>query len=125
DHSLDLRGQLGAVAVARDGERERRGPAPARLEDRRIEHRLHQRLAYGLRVQIAEHFVEREGMHRPEREDERLLARRGLQLEVEALAEFLPERQAPGLVDAAAKGRVQHELHAARFVEEALEDERL
>jgi len=36
-----------------------------------------------------------------------------------------PERQAPRLVDAAAQGRVQHELHAARFVEEALENEGL
>jgi hypothetical protein len=43
------------------------------------------------------------------------------QLEVEALAELLAQREAPGAVDAAAEGRVQHELHAARLVEEALE----
>src|SRR5207247_9875378 len=94
-------------------------------EDRRVEHRRNHRTAHGLGIQVAEHFLEREGMHRPEREDERLLARRRLQLEVEALAEFLPEREAPGLVDAAAQGRVQHELHAARLVEEALQYERL
>src|SRR6266705_3072764 len=64
-------------------------------------------------------------MHRPERQDKRLFARRRLQLEVEALTEFLSEREAPGLVDAAAQRRVQHELHAARLVEEALEDEGL
>src|SRR5207245_10104152 len=31
----------------------------------------------------------------------------------------------PGAVDAAAERRVQHQLHAARFVEEALEHQRL
>ena len=56
-----------------------------------------------------------------EREDDALLRRRRLQLEVEALAEFLAQREAPRAVDAAAEGRVQHELHAARLVEEALE----
>ncbi len=47
----------------------------------------------------------------------------GLQLEVEAAAEALAQREAPGLVDAAAEGSVQDELHAAAFVEEALGDD--
>src|SRR5690606_28754904 len=64
---------------------------------------------------------EREGMARPEREDEPLLGRRRLQLEIEALAELLAQREAPGAVHAAAEGRVQAELHAARFVEEAFQ----
>src|SRR5207302_9295096 len=48
-----------------------------------------------------------------------------LQLEIEALAELLAQSKAPGAVDAAAERRVQHELHAAGLVEEALEHERL
>ena len=47
----------------------------------------------------------------------------GLQLEVEAAAEAFAEGEAPGLVDAAAEGGVQDELHAAAFVEEALGDD--
>src|SRR6185436_8655010 len=48
-----------------------------------------------------------------------------LQLEVELTAEAFSQRQSPGLVDAAAERCVQHQLHAARLVEEALEHERL
>ncbi len=47
----------------------------------------------------------------------------GLQLEVEAAAEALAQGESPGLVDAAAEGRVQDELHAAALVEEALGDD--
>src|SRR5688500_7150001 len=60
-----------------------------------------------------------------EREDDALLGRRRLQLEVESLAELLAQGEAPGAVDAAAERRVQHQLHAARLVEEALEREHL
>src|SRR6185437_14871898 len=48
--------------------------------------------------------------------------RRGLQLEVERAAEALAQRQPPGAVHPAAEGRVDDELHAARLVEEALEN---
>ena len=77
------------------------------------------------RVQVAEDVGQRERVLRPEREQQRVLGGRGLQLEVELAAEPLAQRQRPGAVDAAAERRVQDELHAARLVEEALEDERL
>src|SRR5262249_20075545 len=60
-----------------------------------------------------------------EREDHALLGRRRLQLEIEALAEFFPQGEAPGAVDAAAERRVQHQLHPARLVEETLERDRV
>ena len=78
-----------------------------------------------LGMQIAEDVGERERVLRPEREQQRVLGRRRLQLEVELPAESLAQREAPRLVDAAAERRVQHELHAAGLVEEPLEDERL
>ena len=46
-----------------------------------------------------------------------------MQLEIERAAEALAQRQAPGLVDARAKGSVNDELHAAAFVEKALGDD--
>src|SRR5207237_3495939 len=48
-----------------------------------------------------------------------------LPLEVETLAELRAQREPPGAIDAAAERRVQHELHAARFIEEALERDRV
>ena len=53
----------------------------------------------------------------------RVVAGRGLELEVERAAEALAQREAEGAVDAAAEGGVDDELHAARLVEEALDDD--
>src|SRR3954449_13535956 len=64
-------------------------------------------------------------MLRPKREQQRVVGGRGLELEIELAAESLTEREPPRLVDTASEGRVQHELHAAGFIEEALEHERL
>ncbi len=64
-------------------------------------------------------------MLRPEREQHAVVVGGSLQLEVEGAAEALAEREAEGAVLAGAEGRVQHELHPARLVEEALGDERL
>ena len=47
----------------------------------------------------------------------------GLQFEVEAAAEAFAQGESEGLVDAAAEGSVQDELHAAAVVEEALGDD--
>src|SRR4051794_24888023 len=64
-------------------------------------------------------------MLRPKREQQRVVGGRGLELEIELAAEALTQREPPGLVDTASERRVQHELHAAGFIEEALEHERL
>ena len=57
-----------------------------------------------------------------ERDDDAVVGGGGLQLEVERAAEALAQRQAPGAIDARAERRVQDQLHAAGFVEEALGD---
>ena len=58
---------------------------------------------------------------RPDRKHDAVVVGAGLQLEIERAAEALPQRQAPGPVDARAERRVNHQLHAARLVEEPLE----
>ena len=115
-------GTLLAAAEARQRERRAGVPAPARAEHRRVEQRLDQHVARRGRVQVARRR-RRAGSCAPvaEREHDGVLGRRRLQLEVERAAEALAQRQAPGAVDAAAEGRVDHELHAAGLVEEALE----
>ena len=109
---------------AAPGKRDR-VPAPACGEERRVEHGLDERVTKRRRVHIPEDVGKRKRVLRPEGEQERVLGRGRLQLEVELAAELLAQGQRPGAVDAAAERRVQHELHPARFVEEALEDERL
>ena len=49
--------------------------------------------------------------------------RGGLQLEVEAAAKSLAQRQSPGSIDPRPERRVDHQLHSARLVEEPLEDD--
>ena len=71
------------------------------------------------------HLGEIEAVRGGERQHDIVFSRRSLQLEIEFAAEALAEREAPGPVDAAAIGGVDHELHAACLVEEALEDQRL
>src|SRR3970282_20679 len=58
-----------------------------------------------------------------ERKQDAVVGGRRLQLEVEALADTLAERHAPGAVDPAAEGRVDDQLLPAGFVEEALGDD--
>src|SRR5439155_10982585 len=64
-------------------------------------------------------------MLRPQRQHQRIVGRRRLELEVELAAEAFPERETPRFVDPASEWRMKHELHAAGFVEEPFEDERL
>ena len=58
-----------------------------------------------------------------EREDDVVLGGGGLELEVEAPAETLPEGEPECTVDPAAEGGVDDELHAPRLVEEPFDDE--
>ena len=92
---------------------------------RRGEQRLHEDVARAVGVQVVEDVLQREAVLRAEREHDRLLVGGGLQLEAEADAEALAQREAPGAVDPRAERRVHDELHAAALVEEALEDDAL
>ena len=60
-----------------------------------------------------------------QRDVQAVVGGRGLQFEIEAAAEALAQRQSPGFVDAPAERRVDDQLHAAAFVEEALGDDRV
>ena len=124
-HALQLRRDLLAAAEARQRERGGRVPAPARAEHRRVEQRLDQHVARAVGVQVARDVDQREAVAGRQRQHDRVLGRRGLQLEVELAAEALAQRQAPGAVDAAAERRMDHQLRAAGFVEEALHHQRL
>ena len=51
-----------------------------------------------------------------------VIGSRGLQLKIKATAKALAQRQSPRLVDPAAKGCVQYQLHTAAFIEKAFRD---
>ncbi|SAK95147.1 hypothetical protein AWB82_06876 [Caballeronia glebae] len=124
-HALQLRRDLAPAGVARQRERVGRVPAPAHAEERRVEQRLDQHVLGRRRFQIAPDFIEREAVAARQRQHDRVLGCRRLQLEVERAAKALPQRQAPRAIHAAAERRVDDELRAAGFVEKALHDERV
>ena len=70
-----------------------------------------------------EDALQREAVLLAERQHDAVVGGGGLQLEVEADAEALAQREPEGPVDAPAERRVHDELHAARLVEEALGDD--
>ncbi|RCH29630.1 putative aTP-dependent DNA helicase [Pseudomonas aeruginosa] len=118
-HPQQLRRHLATAGIARQTERSGQVPAPAHAEQRRVEHGLYQQMLGARRMQVAPDLVEGKAVAGGQREDDRVLGGRRLQLEVEAAAETLAQRQAPGAVEAAAVRTVDDQLHAAGFVEEA------
>src|SRR5262249_4091809 len=124
-HALELRWQPAPVTTPRDRKRDGRVPPPMGTEHRRVEQRLNQDVFHRFRLKEAEDVFEGEGMLGAEREENRLVGCRRLQLEVELPAEAFPEREAPRSIHPAAERRVDDELHATRLVEEALGDDRV
>ena len=57
-----------------------------------------------------------------ERDIQTVVGGGSLQFEIERAAKTFAESESPGFVNAATKGGVDYELHAAAFVEEALGD---
>ena len=119
--TLELRRHLAAAVHAPHRQRRRGVPAPAGAEHRRVQQRLHQHVARAGRLQVVLHLVQREAVRRTQRQHDAVFQRAGLQLEIELAAHALAQRQAPGLVDARAVGRMDHQVRVAHLVEEALE----
>ncbi len=92
-HAHELRRHLLAALETRQGQGHAGHPAPARVEHRRIEQRLDQDLAHAGGMEIARDFGKIEAVRGGEREDDVVLGRRGLELEVELAAEALAQRQ--------------------------------
>ena len=122
-HAQELRRNLLAVAKPRQRQRHAGRPAPARGEHRRGEQSLHQQRPHAGGIQIARDLAELETMRRRQGQDDVVLGRRRLKFEIEFAAKSLAQRQSPGAIDAAAERGVDDQLHAARLVEEALEDD--
>ena len=119
-HAQDRRRRPAPALKPQHRQRARHVPAPARLPHRRLKRRLDQRLVDRVLVQELEDRQQRERVLRPERQQDRVVRRRGLQLEVEATTKLLAQAHAESAVDPGPEGRVNDQLHAAGLVEEAL-----
>ena len=122
-HPRDLRRNFLAAAEPRQRERDGGIPAPAHAEHGRGAERLHQQRPDGFRVQEARRVRQFETMRVRQRQHDVILGRRRLQFEIERAAKALAQRQAPGAVHAAAVRGMNDQLHPARLIEEALEND--
>ena len=120
-HALDRRRVAPSTAEPKDHERAVEVPPPTRLEHRRVEDRLPEGLVDGAAAHVPGDLVEREAVVRSEGQDDGVVVRGGLQLEVERSAELFAQREAERPVDTPAVGRVDDQLHPAGLVEEPLE----
>src|SRR5581483_10386814 len=119
---LERRRGFPAAAGAQHRERARDVPSPAQPEHRRREERLNERLFGLTAVEEPKHLLQRKAVLRAKRERNAVVVGGSLEFEIERAAEALAHRQPPRAVDADAVGRVDHELHAARLVEETLKE---
>src|SRR5262245_48798549 len=74
-------------------------------------------------MEIARDVAKLETVSRSQRQNDVILSGRRLKFEVELAAEALAQCQAPGAIDTAAIRRVDYELHSARLIKEALEND--
>src|ERR1700733_1657038 len=121
-HSLNIGRYAFAAPEAKKCKSSSGVPSPSRGEQRRGERCLFQHRFYRCGMHEVKNVCEREAMLLGERDIQAVVGCGGLQLEVKRAAKSLSQREAPCLVDAAAEGRMNHELHAAAFIEKALRD---
>ena len=117
-HALQRRGNFASAPLAREGQSARRVPAPADRKHRRVQQRLHQKVADRLAVEITKDFIERKGMLRSQRENNCVVRRRRLQFEIKRAAKPFAQCQPPGAVHPDAERGVDDQLHSAGLVEE-------
>ena len=121
--ALHVRRHALAPLLPQHNQRAGKVPAPAHLEHGHGQQRLLEQRGDVLRVEHLEQVFDGHAVLRSQREHDAVVVGAGLQLEIETAAEPFAQRQAPGPVYARAQRRVDHELHAARLVEEPLEDD--
>ena len=117
-HALPWRRHFAPATLTRQRQGARRVPTPANGKHRRVQQRLHQYVTHRFAVQITKDFSQRERMLGAERENNRVVRRRRLQLKIERAAEPLAQCQSPRAVHPDAERRVNNQLHPAGLVKE-------
>src|SRR6476659_2184883 len=122
-HAHKLWRDLLAATEARQRKRDPANPSPTRCAHWGVKQRLDQQVLHAGGTEVAGNGSMFEAMRSGQLEDNVVLRCRRLQLEIELATETFAQRESPSAIDAAAIGRVDHELHAPRLIEEALEDD--
>ncbi len=122
-HPREVSRDFPAASKARQRKSRTGNPTPARQKHRRVEQCLDQHGPHIRRMQVLLYAGQLEAMRRSQREQDFVVRRGSLQLEIELAAKALAQREPPGPVDAAAKWRMDDELHATGFVKETFEDQ--
>src|SRR5208283_1651401 len=112
-HTLKRSRNFDSSALARQSKGTRRVPPPPDRKHRRIKQRLRQEVTYGLGVQIAENLFERKRVLGAQREYNRVIRRRRLQLKIKRTAEPFAQFQAPSPIEPDAEWGVNDQLHPA------------
>ena len=124
-HPYQRMGHLLTALLAQNGQSPGGVPSPSGGEHRSGEEGLDQHLLCGGGAEVGEDLLQGEAVLRSQGEDDGVLIGGGLELEVKGPTETLAQGQAPGPVDAPAKGGVDHHLHAPALIEEALQHNRI
>ena len=119
-HALDRHGHPLASAEAQQCQRAGRVPAPAIGEHRNRQGGLDQRVFKVVGSNELERVTDWKAVLLTQREHESVIGGGRLKFEVKRHAEPFPHGQTPGAVDPRPVWRMYDELHAPRFVEEAL-----
>src|SRR5208282_282769 len=85
-----------------------------------IQRRLLQDRLHRSRIQEIENIAERKTVLLSQSNVQTVVRSRGLQFKIEPHTKSLAQSQSPGLVDPPSKRSVNHQLHSAAFIEEAL-----
>ena len=122
-HAQDVERDLPPAPGAQDRQRAGRVPPPAHAPHRRPQRRLREHLVDGAGREELEDGLQGKAVLRPHRKQHAFVRGRRLQLEIEGAAEPLAQGEPEGAVLPGAEGRVHHQLHPARLVEEPLRDQ--
>jgi hypothetical protein len=122
-HALDGRRVLSPAPHPQHRQSPVQVPSPPRGEHRRGQHGLAEHVLHRLRRQELRHPLQRKAVLWTERQQDGVVAGRGLELEVEGHAEALAQGQPQTAVQPGPERRVPHKLHPPAFVEEPLEDQ--
>src|SRR5262245_44084674 len=112
-HARELRCHLLAAAESRQGECNARNPAPTSRKHGRVKQSLDQQGLDACRMEIARDVAKLEAVSRCQGQDNVVLSGCRLKFEIELAAKAFTQCQAPGPIDTAAVGRMDHELHSA------------
>src|SRR6516162_4597192 len=124
-HALQRRRNLASSALAWQREGTGGVPSPADRKHRCVKQRLRQKIAHCFAIKVTEDLIKRKGVLCAQREHNRVVGRRCLQLKIKGTTEPFAQGQSPSSIHPNAEWGVDHQLHSSRLIKEALHNKSL